>query len=205
MDFVIDNYIIIIVVAVILIMALIGYLAEKTDFIHENKEKKQKRKKRKEKEPKEEIPAPQSEQPQPTVSTPAQSPIAEVNSTADSLGFEDPFAMSSDTVNAPKIEQPLPNIPPIPDQPIPATNSTVDQSLYAPIEKPKFGEDFTSPNSVNATESDAGHSTLNIAVEPLMKNVKISDQTQSLAVETSNQNETDASQSGNDAMDEWKI
>lgn len=200
MDFVIDNYIIIIVVAVILIMALIGYLAEKTDFIHENKEKKQKRKKRKEKEPKEEIPAPQ-----PTVSTPAQSPIAEVNSTADSLGFEDPFAMSSDTVNAPKIEQPLPNIPPIPDQPIPATNSTVDQSLYAPIEKPKFGEDFTSPNSVNATESDAGHSTLNIAVEPLMKNVKISDQTQSLAVETSNQNETDASQSGNDAMDEWKI
>ena len=45
MDFVIDNYIIIIVVAVILIMALIGYLAEKTDFIHENKEKKQKRKK----------------------------------------------------------------------------------------------------------------------------------------------------------------
>lgn len=200
MDFVIDNYIIIIVVAVILIMALIGYLAEKTDFIHENKEKKQKRKKRKEKEPKEEIPAPQL-----TVPTSDQSPIAEVNSTADSLGFEDPFAMSSDTVNAPKIEQPLPNIPPIPDQPIPATNSTVDQSLYAPIEKPKFGEDFTSPNSVNATESDAGHSTLNVAVEPLMKNVKISDQTQSLAVETSNQNETDASQSGNDAMDEWKI
>ncbi len=200
MDFVIDNYIIIIVVAVILIMALIGYLAEKTDFIHENKEKKQKRKKRKEKEPKEEIPAPQ-----PTVSTPAQSPIAEVNSTADSLGFEDPFAMSSDTVNAPKIEQPLPNIPPIPDQPIPATNSTVDQSLYAPIEKPKFGEDFTSPNSVNATESDAGHSTLNVAVEPLMKNVKISDQAQSLTAETSDQNETDASQSGNDAMDEWKI
>ena len=170
MDFVIDNYIIIIVVAVILIMALIGYLAEKTDFIHENKEKKQKRKKRKEKEPKEEIPAPQL-----TVPTSDQSPIAEVNSTADSLGFEDPFAMSSDTVNAPKIEQPLPNIPPISDQPIPATNSTVDQSLYAPIEKPKFGEDFTSPNSVNATESDAGHSTLNVAVEPLMKNVKISD------------------------------
>ena len=113
--------------------------------------------------------------------------------------------MSSDTVNAPKIEQPLPNIPPIPDQPIPATNSSVDQSLYAPIEKPKFGEDFTSPNSVNATESDAGHSTLNIAVEPLMKNVKISDQAQSLTAETSDQNETDASQSGNDAMDEWKI
>ena len=198
MDFVIDNYIIIIVVAVILIMALIGYLAEKTDFIHENKEKKQKRKKGKE--PKEEITAPQ-----PTVSTPAQSPIAEVNSTADSLGFEDPFAMSNDTVNAPKIEQPLPNIPPISDQPIPATNSTVDQSLYAPIEKPKFGEDFTSPNSVNATESDAGHSTLNVALEPLMKNVKISDQEQSLTAETSDQNETDASQSGNDAMDEWKI
>ena len=198
MDFVIDNYIIIIVVAVILIMALIGYLAEKTDFIHENKEKKQKRKKGKE--PKEEITAPQ-----PTVSTPAQSPIAEVNSTADSLGFEDPFAMSNDTVNAPKIEQPLPNIPPISDQPIPATNSTVDQSLYAPIEKPKFGEDFTSPNSVNATESDAGHSTLNVALEPLMKNVKISDQAQSLTAETSDQNETDASQSGNDAMDEWKI
>ena len=46
MDFVIDNYIIIIVVAVILIMALIGYLAEKTDFIHENKEKKRSQKKK---------------------------------------------------------------------------------------------------------------------------------------------------------------
>ena len=201
MDFIIDNYIWIIVISIILIMALIGYLAEKTDFIHENKQKKKEAKNSTEEKVKEEVEAPKNEIP----SVPLESPVAEVKQNTDSLGFEDPFAMSSDTVNAPKIEQPLPNIPPIPDQPIPATNSTVDQSLYAPIEKPKFGEDFTSPNSVNATESDAGHSTLNVAVEPLMKNVKISDQTQSLAVETSNQNETDASQSENDAMDEWKI
>ena len=35
MDFIINNYIWIIVISIILIMALIGYLAEKTDFIHD--------------------------------------------------------------------------------------------------------------------------------------------------------------------------
>ena len=40
MDFIINNYIWIIVISIILIMALIGYLAEKTDFIHETKKKK---------------------------------------------------------------------------------------------------------------------------------------------------------------------
>ena len=45
MDFIIDNYIWIIVISIILIMALIGYLAEKTDFIHENKQKKKEQKK----------------------------------------------------------------------------------------------------------------------------------------------------------------
>ena len=101
MDFIINNYIWIIVISIILVMALIGYLAEKTDFIHENKQKKKEHKKTIEEENKREAETLNNEIPV----TPLVSPVAEVNSTADSLGFEDPFAMTSDTVSAEKIEE----------------------------------------------------------------------------------------------------
>ena len=92
MDFIINNYIWIIVISIILIMALIGYLAEKTDFIHETKKKKiEHNEEVKAKESEESIEAPKSEIP--TVAL--ESPIHEMDATTDALGFEDPFAMSS--------------------------------------------------------------------------------------------------------------
>ena len=95
MDFIINNYIWIIVISIILIMALIGYLAEKTDFIHETKKKKiEHNEEVKAKESEESIEAPKSEIP--TVAL--ESPIHEMDATTDALGFEDPFAMSSDEV-----------------------------------------------------------------------------------------------------------
>ena len=147
MDFIINNYIWIIVISIILVMALIGYLAEKTDFIHENKQKKKEHKKIVEKEEKqEEVEDTKTEIPV----TPLVSPVAEVNSTADSLGFEDPFAMSKDTVSAEKIEEPqLENdsnaemdVKPVSNV---ADDTKVDESLFAPVEKPKFGESFSIP------------------------------------------------------------
>lgn len=147
MDFIINNYIWIIVISIILVMALIGYLAEKTDFIHENKQKKKEHKKIVEKEEKqEEVEDTKTEIPV----TPLVSPVAEVNSTADSLGFEDPFAMSKDTVSAEKIEEPqLENdsnaemdVKPVSNV---ADDTKVEESLFAPVEKPKFGESFSIP------------------------------------------------------------
>ncbi len=48
MDFVIENYIWFLIIGVVLVMALIGYIAEKTDFVKEKepKEKKQKKSKK---------------------------------------------------------------------------------------------------------------------------------------------------------------
>ena len=48
MDFVIENYIWFLIIGVVLVMASIGYIAEKTDFVKEKepKEKKQKNRKR---------------------------------------------------------------------------------------------------------------------------------------------------------------
>ena len=101
MDFIINNYIWIIVISIILIMALIGYLAEKTDFIHETKKKKiEHNEEVKAKESEESIEAPKSEIP--TVAL--ESPIHEMDATTDALGFEDPFAMSSDEVAAQPLE-----------------------------------------------------------------------------------------------------
>ena len=216
MDFVIDNYIIIIVVAVILIMALIGYLAEKTDFIHENKEKKQKRKKRKEKEPKEEIPAPQ-----PTVSTPAQSPIAEVNSTADSLGFEDPFAMTSYVVAADKIE-PVKSVENVVSSEIKA------EPLFTPVDNLKFEEELPVPDSdiqhdkvveeqvvqeIPKTNESVVEPTANEPVQPVVEEIhdrdiygqanasqplEMNSKEDEVAAPKLNENTTDE-------MDEWKI
>lgn len=147
MDFIINNYIWIIVISIILVMALIGYLAEKTDFIHENKQKKKEHKKAIEEESKlEKVETPKSEIPV----TPLVSPVAEVNSTTDSLGFEDPFAMTSDTVSAEKIEEPKAEdnantkINPEPVSNV-SENTKIDESLFAPVEKPKFGEEFSVP------------------------------------------------------------
>lgn len=147
MDFIINNYIWIIVISIILVMALIGYLAEKTDFIHENKQKKKEHKKviEEERKPKE-VETPKSEIPD----TPLVSPVAEVNSTTDSLGFEDPFAMTSDTVSAEKIAEPKTednsntevNSEPVSNA---SEDTKIDESLFAPVEKPKFGEEFSVP------------------------------------------------------------
>ena len=216
MDFVIDNYIIIIVVAVILIMALIGYLAEKTDFIHENKEKKQKRKKGKEKEPKEEIPAPQ-----PTVPTSDQSPIAEVNSTADSLGFEDPFAMTSDVVAADKIE-PVKSVENVVSSEIKA------EPLFTPVDNLKFEEELPVPDSdiqhdkvveeqvvqeIPKTNESVVEPTVNEPVQPVVEEIhdrdiygqanasqplEMNSKEDEVAAPKLNENTTDE-------MDEWKI
>lgn len=74
MDFVIENYIWFLIIGVVLVMALIGYIAEKTDFVKEKepKEKKQKKSKKNVEEVAEETKAePQVEQsevaPQPEV------------------------------------------------------------------------------------------------------------------------------------------
>ena len=47
MDFVIENYIWFLIIGVILVMALIGYIAEKTDFVKEKEPKEKKPKKQK--------------------------------------------------------------------------------------------------------------------------------------------------------------
>lgn len=81
MDFVIENYIWFLIIGVVLVMALIGYIAEKTDFVKEKepKEKKQKKSKKNVKEVAEETKeepqleqsevAPQPEVPQSTTGT----------------------------------------------------------------------------------------------------------------------------------------
>ena len=81
MDFVIENYIWFLIIGVVLVMALIGYIAEKTDFVKEKepKEKKQKKSKKNVKEVDEETKeepqleqsevAPQPEVPQSTTGT----------------------------------------------------------------------------------------------------------------------------------------
>lgn len=174
MDFIINNYIWIIVISIILVMALIGYLAEKTDFIHENKQKKKEHKKTIEEENKREAETLNNEIPV----TPLVSPVAEVNSTADSLGFEDPFAMTSDTVSAEKIEENKQDDSNVVEETesvadAPETDVTVDESLYAPVEKPKFGEEFSVPedykhhdNPEEKTEEQADTEQLD-SLEPL--------------------------------------
>lgn len=197
MDFIINNYIWIIVISIILVMALIGYLAEKTDFIHENKQKKKEYKKAVKEEKEEEVvvESPKSEIPV----TPLVSPVAEVNSTADSLGFEDPFAMTKDTVSAEKIEeQQVENESNTKmnseSTPNALEDEKVDESLFAPVEKPKFGEPFSVPEDyVNHEEPKETQNNGDSQLETLEPLENLNDKVDSTEEVKSENEKTDVS------------
>ncbi|MBS7020965.1 MAG: hypothetical protein KH135_03740 [Firmicutes bacterium] len=161
MDFIIENYIWIIIIAVFLIMALIGYLAEKTDFVHANKTKKKERKEKTKEVVDELTDDPSSEIP----SVELEDPEADKKEDGDALLFDDPFAMNT-TSNGMVEELPKEDIPSQPvddyidlehtdfevpenlnEAPVYETKAEdgIDPSLFAPVEKPKFGEEFVIP------------------------------------------------------------
>lgn len=161
MDFIIENYIWIIIIAVILIMALIGYLAEKTDFVHANKTKKKERKQKPTEEVIEKTEDPSSDIP----NVELEDPMEDKSVDADALLFDDPFAMNSssngmveelpkeeasndlndDYIDLEHTEFEVPEN--LDEEPIAAMpiEEGVDPSLFAPVEKPKFGEEFIIP------------------------------------------------------------
>lgn len=217
MDFIIDNYIWIIVISIILIMALIGYLAEKTDFIHENKQKKKEVKNSTEEKVKEEVEAPKNEIP----SVPLESPVAEVKQNTDSLGFEDPFAMTSDVVAADKIE-PVKSVENVVSSEIKA------EPLFTPVDNLKFEEEFSVPDSdiqhdkvveeqvvqeIPKTNESVVEPTANEPVQPVVEEIHDRDiygqaNTSQPLEMNSKEDEVAApklNENTTDEMDEWKI
>lgn len=150
MDFIMDNYVWFIVIGVIVLMAIIGYFADKTDFGRKTKEEKSdkvekvdKKKNKKEKNKKVtkiEIDAKGIDELSKDVAN-KKNKKSEVNDIIDNVNLEQP------------LEQPLTDVQ---DMPLPTANETVDQSLFAPLsDQPSEVIDNTVNNETVVSEENA--------------------------------------------------
>ena len=149
MDFIMDNYVWFIVIGVIVLMAIIGYFADKTDFGRKTKEEKSdkvekvdKKKNKKEKNKKVtkiEIDAKGIDELTKGVAN-KKNKKSEVNDIIDNVNLEQP------------LEQPLTDVQ---DMPLPTANETVDQSLFAPLsDQPSEVIDNTVNNETVVSEEN---------------------------------------------------
>ena len=149
MDFIMDNYVWFIVIGVIVLMAIIGYFADKTDFGRKTKEEKSdkvekvdKKKNKKEKNKKVtkiEIDAKGIDELSKDVAN-KKNKKSEVNDIIDNVNLEQP------------LEQPLIDVQ---DMPLPTANETVDQSLFAPLsDQPSEVIDNTVNNETVVSEEN---------------------------------------------------
>ena len=145
MDFIMDNYVWFIVIGVIVLMAIIGYFADKTDFGRKTKEEKSdkvekvdKKKNKKEKNKKVtkiEIDAKGIDELTKGVAN-KKNKKSEVNDIIDNVN----------------LEQPLTDVQ---DMPLPTANETVDQSLFAPLsDQPSEVIDNTVNNETVVSEEN---------------------------------------------------
>ena len=149
MDFIMDNYVWFIVIGVIVLMGIIGYFADKTDFGRKTKEEKSdkvekvdKKKNKKEKNKKVtkiEIDAKGIDELSKDVAN-KKNKKSEVNDIIDNVNLEQP------------LEQPLTDVQ---DMPLPTANETVDQSLFAPLsDQPSEVIDNTVNNETVVSEEN---------------------------------------------------
>ena len=149
MDFIMDNYVWFIVIGVFVLMAIIGYFADKTDFGRKTKveksdkvEKVDKKKNKKEKNKKVtkiEIDAKGIDELSKDVAN-KKNKKSEVNDIIDNVNLEQP------------LEQPLTDVQ---DMPLPTANETVDQSLFAPLsDQPSEVIDNTVNNETVVSEEN---------------------------------------------------
>ena len=128
MDFIVDNYVWFIVVGIIILMAVIGYIADKTDFGRKGKTEKVVEKK-KEKPKKEKKPQPTKIEVDAKGINELSQDVAEKNFNNSDNPVEPP--VNSDEVSLPPID----DSEPVVDQQFtaPMANEAVDQSLFAPL------------------------------------------------------------------------
>lgn len=149
MEFILDNYIWFIVGGIIILMAVIGYFAEKTDFgrnkkteIKEEKPKEKEKPKKEKKQKKEE----KEEKPE--------------KIEIDAKGIGDLVQNEADLVNPPveDLEAPLKN------DAVVDSNENVDQSLFAPL------EDFSAKEAVEEAPEQP------VVIDELIDEQKTSDE-----------------------------
>lgn len=143
MDFIIENYVWFIVVFVIIVMAIIGYFADKTDFGRKNEKKEKKQNNTKEEK--------QKKQKNEKIKVEAKG----INELTQNIAENNKDAVSTNQ------DENIVNIDQIKEQekldPMPIDNENIDQSLFAPL------TDTTSKEQIN----DAVNSSVELKnIEP---------------------------------------
>lgn len=127
MDFIVDNYVWFIVGGVIILMAIIGYIADKTDFGRKNKEEQNSEKKVKEKKVKEKKVDEKKEK----IKVEAKG----INELTQKAAKDSQIPLEND-VNKDNASVPI------------SSNENIDQSLFAPLSD-KTTEEIVQTNGIN--------------------------------------------------------
>lgn len=144
MDFIVENYLWIIIFIIVILMAIVGYIAEKTDFIKKSdKPKKEKIKK-------------QQDQ-----------PIVIEDKGIDEL-LEKNTKNSVEKQNNDFIQMPSNDVTnPIINEPITEDNTTIDESLFAPLESSNSvnNEEINELNPIEVTKLEDNESDNQVVTE----------------------------------------